>query len=60
MPHPPTPVLASTIVMLDDFREGTGGTWVVPGSHLMAMREPEDFKVEELATVVAATAPAGR
>lgn len=53
-PQPPFPVIATAIVMLDDYTEENGATLVIPGSHKMA-----DPSGNALDNAVAATGAAG-
>jgi len=64
--HLPTPLVANSVFMLDDFTEANGATRVVPGSHSWSAEEiernftPSQSALSENSTItIAAEAPAG-
>lgn len=54
---PELPFILNTLVMLDDFTEDNGATYLLPGSHKAYPQKPD--KDEFFANAIRATAPAG-
>ena len=60
MPYPPYPLVCQTIWLLDDFKQETGGTILVPKSHKI-LNTSNNFQKKDkiISYAISATAPKG-